>query len=82
MDAFASRLRKPVPFEDIFSARNQKIGRNDPCPCNSGLKYKKCHGASVPGDSGDEIGVAANKPRTPKGGSRSAAAIADPDSAN
>jgi len=21
-----------------------KIGRNDPCPCNSGLKYKKCHG--------------------------------------
>ncbi len=23
---------------------NQKIGRNDPCPCGSGLKYKKCHG--------------------------------------
>lgn len=22
----------------------QKIGRNDPCPCGSGLKYKKCHG--------------------------------------
>jgi hypothetical protein len=21
-----------------------KIGRNDPCPCNSGKKYKKCHG--------------------------------------
>lgn len=21
-----------------------KIGRNDPCPCNSGLKLKKCHG--------------------------------------
>jgi hypothetical protein len=21
-----------------------KSGRNDPCPCNSGLKYKKCHG--------------------------------------
>ncbi len=21
-----------------------KIGRNDPCPCGSGLKYKKCHG--------------------------------------
>lgn len=20
------------------------VGRNDPCPCNSGLKYKKCHG--------------------------------------
>ncbi|WP_114392396.1 YchJ family protein [Oleisolibacter albus] len=24
----------------------QKIGRNDPCPCGSGKKYKKCHGAS------------------------------------
>jgi len=22
----------------------QKVGRNDPCPCGSGLKYKKCHG--------------------------------------
>ncbi|MBV8633452.1 MAG: SEC-C domain-containing protein, partial [Burkholderiaceae bacterium] len=21
-----------------------KIGRNDPCPCGSGLKYKHCHG--------------------------------------
>jgi preprotein translocase subunit SecA len=23
----------------------QKIGRNDPCFCGSGKKYKKCHGA-------------------------------------
>jgi preprotein translocase subunit SecA len=22
-----------------------KVGRNDPCPCGSGKKYKKCHGA-------------------------------------
>ena len=22
----------------------QKVGRNDPCPCGSGKKYKKCHG--------------------------------------
>jgi preprotein translocase subunit SecA len=22
------------------------VGRNDPCPCGSGKKYKKCHGAS------------------------------------
>ena len=22
----------------------EKVGRNDPCPCGSGLKYKKCHG--------------------------------------
>jgi preprotein translocase subunit SecA len=24
-----------------------KVGRNDPCPCGSGKKYKKCHGADV-----------------------------------
>ncbi|MCQ2095412.1 MAG: preprotein translocase subunit SecA [Bacteroidaceae bacterium] len=24
-----------------------KIGRNDPCPCGSGLKYKNCHGRGV-----------------------------------
>ncbi len=24
-----------------------KIGRNDPCPCGSGLKYKNCHGKNV-----------------------------------
>ena len=26
----------------IFGAREKRIGRNDPCPCGSGLKYKKC----------------------------------------
>lgn len=25
--------------------REEKVGRNDPCPCGSGKKYKKCHGA-------------------------------------
>ncbi len=24
-----------------------KVGRNEPCPCGSGKKYKKCHGMSV-----------------------------------
>jgi preprotein translocase subunit SecA len=23
-----------------------RLGRNDPCPCGSGRKYKKCHGAA------------------------------------
>ncbi|HOJ35929.1 MAG TPA: SEC-C metal-binding domain-containing protein, partial [Clostridiales bacterium] len=23
---------------------SEKVGRNDPCPCGSGLKYKKCCG--------------------------------------
>lgn len=34
-------------------ARSDKIGRNDPCPCRSGLKFKKCHGgplAQIPGN--------------------------------
>lgn len=29
---------KPLPEGD------KKVGRNDPCPCGSGKKYKKCHG--------------------------------------
>jgi preprotein translocase subunit SecA len=28
--------------------RKEKVGRNDPCPCGSGKKYKKCHGAGGP----------------------------------
>ncbi|MFQ5648560.1 MAG: preprotein translocase subunit SecA [bacterium] len=35
-----SRGAKPKPV-----VVGQKIGRNDPCPCGSGKKYKKCHGA-------------------------------------
>ncbi len=27
--------------------REEKVGRNDPCPCGSGKKYKKCHGANA-----------------------------------
>ncbi|MBR0094072.1 MAG: SEC-C domain-containing protein, partial [Synergistaceae bacterium] len=25
----------------------QKVGRNDPCPCGSGKKYKYCHGRGL-----------------------------------
>ena len=27
-----------------FVRDEQKVGRNDPCPCGSGKKYKHCHG--------------------------------------
>jgi preprotein translocase subunit SecA len=27
--------------------QGKKVGRNDPCPCGSGKKYKKCHGAAA-----------------------------------
>jgi preprotein translocase subunit SecA len=33
---------EPPPQKPITS--DPKIGRNDPCPCGSGKKYKKCHG--------------------------------------
>src|SRR5579872_2628903 len=29
--------------------RRNKIGRNEKCPCNSGIKYKHCHGKSKEG---------------------------------
>jgi SEC-C motif len=29
----------------IVPAVSNKVGRNDRCPCGSGKKYKKCHGA-------------------------------------
>ena len=32
-------IQKPTPVKV-----EQKIGRNDPCPCGSGKKYKNCHG--------------------------------------
>ncbi|MDR1183549.1 MAG: SEC-C domain-containing protein [Coriobacteriales bacterium] len=36
---------KPKPKGELISIKTaQKIGRNDPCPCGSGKKYKKCHG--------------------------------------
>jgi preprotein translocase subunit SecA len=33
-------LRKPAPFVRQMG----KVGRNDPCPCGSGKKFKHCHG--------------------------------------
>lgn len=30
---------------NTLHATNTKVGRNDPCPCGSGKKYKKCHGS-------------------------------------
>jgi preprotein translocase subunit SecA len=29
------------------ASKGPKVGRNDPCPCGSGKKYKKCHGANA-----------------------------------
>ncbi|MCP4614764.1 MAG: preprotein translocase subunit SecA, partial [Planctomycetes bacterium] len=37
----AARAGKRAP---VVKAEADKVGRNDPCPCGSGKKYKKCHG--------------------------------------
>ncbi|MBV9609092.1 MAG: SEC-C domain-containing protein, partial [Acidobacteria bacterium] len=34
------------PVQQVVRS-GDKIGRNDPCPCGSGKKYKKCHGVSA-----------------------------------
>lgn len=39
----AENFVSPQELEEIF--QNKDIGRNDPCPCGSGMKYKKCCGA-------------------------------------
>ena len=34
----------PTPVKQEPIKVGPKIGRNDPCPCGSGKKYKHCHG--------------------------------------
>jgi preprotein translocase subunit SecA len=36
----------PKPKAETVVRSRAKVGRNDPCPCGSGKKYKKCHGMS------------------------------------
>jgi preprotein translocase subunit SecA len=35
------------PASKTVQRTGDKVGRNDPCPCGSGKKYKKCHGAAA-----------------------------------
>lgn len=48
-DPYQSEARPPVPAGYLMAdggglQRTEKVGRNDPCPCGSGKKYKKCCG--------------------------------------
>ena len=43
--AAASRQGGGEPAQTSQRRTGEKVGRNDPCPCGSGKKYKKCHGA-------------------------------------
>ena len=38
----AAQAEAPKPVKT-----GAKVGRNDPCPCGSGKKFKKCHGANA-----------------------------------
>ena len=48
--AEAGALNDETDADDAAAApqtpfvRGDKVGRNDPCPCGSGKKYKHCHG--------------------------------------
>jgi len=35
---------QPITVQNLPFKSSLKIGRNDPCPCGSGRKYKNCHG--------------------------------------
>jgi len=41
---------QPAPEDMVFGPiapfRGKKVGRNEPCPCGSGRKYKRCCGAN------------------------------------
>ncbi|MGA0392012.1 MAG: SEC-C metal-binding domain-containing protein, partial [bacterium] len=39
---------KPTPIQKVH------IGRNDPCPCGSGKKYKQCHGKTQAAEAAEE----------------------------
>jgi preprotein translocase subunit SecA len=43
----AGRTRTLSANQPSGSVNWSSVGRNDPCPCGSGKKYKKCHGANV-----------------------------------
>jgi preprotein translocase subunit SecA len=50
----AAQAQTPTPArtggDDVIKTVRRdepKVGRNDPCPCGSGKKYKKCHGQAA-----------------------------------
>ena len=42
--AAAGAGRAPMQKVETFKRQEKKVGRNEPCPCGSGKKYKQCHG--------------------------------------
>ena len=48
IEAFDAAMsgRRPGEQQGTIVATD-KVGRNEPCPCGSGKKYKKCHGEAA-----------------------------------
>jgi len=44
MDDTADASDVPESHDEPFVRDGRKVGRNEPCPCGSGKKYKQCHG--------------------------------------
>jgi uncharacterized protein len=40
----AVRRRAPSEIVQLYAAKDAERGRNDPCTCGSGRKWKHCHG--------------------------------------
>jgi uncharacterized protein len=48
MEQMARLLRAGQAPSDLMAAygkQDSRRGRNEPCPCGGGLKWKRCHGA-------------------------------------
>lgn len=48
----AAAIAATKPNEQLKITEARRIGRNDPCPCGSGVKFKKCCGQNL--DAADE----------------------------
>ena len=49
MQAMCELLRAgqaPAGLMTTYARQDSRRGRNDPCPCASGRKWKRCHGAA------------------------------------
>jgi uncharacterized protein len=47
MGALLARNRPPAEIMAVYATEDAQRGRNDPCTCGSGRKWKRCHGAGL-----------------------------------
>ncbi len=45
VEELVDEYEAPAPVQQRVLSEEQTVGRNDPCWCGSGKKFKKCHGA-------------------------------------